>query len=293
MVQDRSFGSRLFDALNYGFLFMFSLLCIIPFIYIVAGSFTASEELLRRGFILFPTQFSLDGYRYIFSTSTILWSLGITIYITVVGTLVNLALTSLFAYPLARRDLEGRRPVMLMIIFSMLFSGGMIPTFLIVKSLGLLNSTWSLIIPGAISAFNLIILKNFFQQLPDGLEEAAAIDGCSDPGILFRIVLPLSLPALATFGLFYAVGHWNTFFSAIIYINDSEKWPIQVWLRQIVILAQGGIGDSSGFEEEFIMPPPQVIKMAVIVVSTVPILIVYPFLQKHFAKGVLLGSVKG
>lgn len=293
MVQDRSFGSRLFDIGNILFLLLFGLSAVIPFIYIIAASFTPSEELIQKGFVLFPSRFSLDGYRYIFSTSTILNSIGITLYITVMGTLCNLVFTSLMAYPLARTELFGRRPIMLMIVFSMLFSGGMIPTYLVVKTMGLLDSTWSLIIPGLISAFNLIIMKNFFQQLPEGLEEAAKIDGCSDYGILFRIVLPLSAPALATFSLFYAVGHWNTFFAAILYINDTDKWPIQVWLRQIVILSQGGIGDSTDFNPEFVVPPPAIIKMAVIVISTVPILLVYPFLQKHFAKGVLLGSVKG
>jgi putative aldouronate transport system permease protein len=197
------------------------------------------------------------------------------------------------AYPLSRVDLGGRRVIMLLVVFTILFSGGMIPTFLIVKSLGLLNNIWSLIIPGAISAFNLIILKNFFQQLPESLEESAKIDGCSDYGILFRIALPLSTAALATFALFYAVGHWNSFFNAILYINDYDKWPIQVWLRQIVIMSQGGIGDSTQFSDDFVAPPGEIVKMAVIVISTVPILLVYPFLQKHFAKGVLLGSVKG
>jgi putative aldouronate transport system permease protein len=288
-----SLGSKLFDISNYTFLMLFSLFTFIPFIYIIAGSFTASEELLQRGFILFPTKFSLDGYRYIFSTDTILWSLLVTIYITLLGTLVNLLFTTLLAYPLSYTDLEGRRPIMLLVIFTMLFSGGMIPTFLIVKSFGLLNSIWALVIPSAISAFNLIIMKNFFQQLPEGLIESSKMDGCNDFGTLFRIVLPLSLPAMATFALFYSVGHWNTFFSAILYMNDSTKWPIQVWLRQIVILSQGGVGDSAQFESGAIMPPPVVIKMAVIVISTAPILSVYPFLQKHFAKGVLLGSVKG
>jgi putative aldouronate transport system permease protein len=157
----------------------------------------------------------------------------------------------------------------------------------------MLNTYWSVLIPGAISAFNLIILKNFFQQLPDGLEESAKIDGCNDLQVLIRIVLPLSLPAMATFTLFYAVGHWNTFFNAVLYLDDSHKWPIQVWLRQIVILSQGGVGDSQNFDENFVPPPAEIIKMAVIVISTVPILLVYPFLQKHFTKGVLLGSVKG
>ncbi|WP_274650123.1 carbohydrate ABC transporter permease [Paenibacillus humicola] len=288
-----SAGSRLFDTVNAGILIIVALVAIIPFLFVLSGSFTASEELLNRGVVLIPTKFSLDGYRYIFSADTILRSLGVTVFITVAGTLINLIFTTLTAYPLARKEFWGRGPVMLLILFTMLFSGGMIPTFLVVKSLGLLNSFWSLLIPNAISAFNLIVLRSFFLQLPDGLEESAKIDGCNDFQILLRIALPLSLPALATFALFYAVGHWNTFFNAILYINDNTKWPIQVWLRQIVILSQGGVGDSQNMGADYVVPPGEVIKMAVIVVSTVPILLVYPFLQKHFAKGVLLGSVKG
>jgi len=168
----------------------------------------------------------------------------------------------------------------------------MIPTYFVVKAFGMINSYWSLIIPTAISAFNLIVLKNFFQQIPEGLEESAKIDGCHDLGILFRIVLPLSMPAMATFGLFYAVSHWNTYFNAVMYINDSEKWPVQIVLRQIVLLSQDMIGDSTAQAEpmEYL---PQTIRMASIVVATIPIVIVYPFLQKYFAKGVMLGSVKG
>ncbi|BFT70620.1 carbohydrate ABC transporter permease [Paenibacillus sp. P36] len=288
----RSKGQLIFDWLIYIALFLISMSMLFPFIFVLSGSFTASEELLQKGVVLIPTQFSLDAYKYIFSTDTLFRSLLVTIFVTVSGTLINLIFTILMAYPLARKQLLFRRPIMLMIVFSMLFSGGMIPTFLIVKMLGLLGSYWALIIPGAISAFNLIILKGFFQQLPDGLEEAAKIDGCNDLGILLKIVLPLSLPAVATFSLFYAVGHWNTFFNAILYINDASKWPIQVLLRQIVILSEGGIGDSSSFQEGFV-PPAQTVKMATIIVSTLPILIVYPFLQKHFSKGALMGSVKG
>jgi len=288
-----SLGSKVFDGINMGLLILFALVTIIPFIYVIAGSFATQKELLTKGFILFPTEFSLDAYRYIFSTGTLMRSLGVTIYITVVGTLINIFMTCLMAYPLARRDMDFRKPVMLMIIFTMLFSGGMIPTFLVVKQLGMIDTYWSLLVPGAISAFNLIIIKNFFQQLPESLEESAKIDGCNDLMIFIKIVLPLSMPAIATFSLFYAVGHWNTFFNAILYINDNNKWPIQVLLRQIVILASGGIGDSTAMESEYVTPPEQAVKMAVIVMSTLPILLVYPFLQKHFAKGVLLGSVKG
>ncbi|GGD47008.1 putative ABC transporter permease protein YtcP [Paenibacillus nasutitermitis] len=290
---DRSWSSRLLDTMIYSGLFLFAALTLIPFLYIVSASFTSSEELLQKGFVLFPTKFSLEAYAYIFSTQTLMRSLWVTVFITVAGTAINLVFTIFMAYPLARPSLKWRRQIMLMVIFTMLFSGGMIPTYLIVKSFGMLGTYWSLLIPGAISAFNLIILKNFFQQLPDGLEESAKIDGCNDFVTLIRIVLPLSLPAVATFALFYAVGHWNSFFQAILYINDAEKWPIQVLLRQIVILASGGqVGDSSSMSESFV-PPGETVKMATIVVATVPILLVYPFLQKHFAKGALLGSVKG
>jgi putative aldouronate transport system permease protein len=288
----RNLGSRLFDMANYTFLMLLGLLTVVPFLYMVLGSFAAPEEYAKQGIVLIPTQFSLSAYTYIFSTDTIMRSLLNTVIITIAGTFINIVFTSLMAYPLSRKELLGRRPVMLLIIFSMLFSGGMIPTFLIVKALGLTNTLWSLLLPGAISAFNLIILKNFFQQMPEGLEESAKIDGCNDMMILFRIILPLSMPAIATFSLFYAVGHWNSFFSAILYINDTTKWPIQVLLRQVVIMSEGGIGDSSQVNEAIALPH-QSLKMAVITVSTLPILIVYPFLQKHFAKGVLLGSVKG
>ncbi|AEI40540.1 carbohydrate ABC transporter permease [Paenibacillus mucilaginosus] len=288
-----SWGSRIFDSLNVTLLLAFALITVIPFIYVIAGSFATQKELLQRGFILFPTEYTLDAYKYIFSTPTLVRSLLVTVYITVVGTLINIFFTCMMAYPLARKDMDFRKPILMLVVFTMLFGGGMIPTFLVVKQLGMINTYWSLLIPGAISAFNLIIMRNFFQQLPDGLEESAKIDGCNDLGIFFRIVLPLSLPAIATFSLFYAVGHWNTFFGAVLYINDHTKWPIQVLLRQIVILASGGVGDSSSMEADFVAPPEQSVKMAVIVVSTLPILLVYPFLQKHFAKGVLLGSVKG
>jgi putative aldouronate transport system permease protein len=214
----------------------------------------------------------------------------VSIYITTVGTLINLVFTALMAYPLAKPHLRGRQVIMLGVLFTMLFSGGMIPTYFVVKALHLTNTLWALMIPTAISAFNLIVLKNFFQQIPDGLEDSAKIDGCNDVGVLFRVVLPLSMPAMATFALFYAVAHWNQFFNAILYINDNTKWPIQVLLREIVILASGRIGDTEIDDADI---QPLTIRMAVIVFATLPILVVYPFLQKHFAKGVMLGSVKG
>lgn len=289
----KSVSSFLFDSFNYVFLGIFALCTILPFIYVIAGSFATDAELTERAFFLIPDTFSLAGYKFIFSTDTLLTSIGVSIYITVVGTLVNLLFTVTMAYPLARRNLWGRNTVLNMVVFSMLFSGGMIPSYLVVKGLGLLDSFWALMLPGAISAFNMIVVKNFFQELPPGLEESAKIDGCTEIGVLWRIVLPLSKPVLATFGLFYAVGHWNNFFSALLYINDPTKWPLQVMLRQIVLLSQATLGDMSQMDPNFVQPPDQTVKMAVIVVGTLPILMVYPFLQKHFAKGVLIGSIKG
>ncbi|MBD0379517.1 carbohydrate ABC transporter permease [Paenibacillus sedimenti] len=290
MNYDKTFGNRMFDAVNYTLLLIIAVVCVLPFVYVLAISFTSPSEVAKGGLILFPKEWSLSAYKYIFSTDTLMRSMLVSIYITVVGTFINLLFTALMAYPLAKKQLRGRQTILLAVLFTMLFSGGMIPTYFVVKGLHLTNTLWSLMIPSAISAFNLIVLKNFFQEIPDGLEDSAKIDGCTDLGVLFRIVLPLSLPAMATFGLFYAVAHWNQFFNAIIYINDNAKWPIQVLLREIIMLAQSRIGDT-GFDEAEIQP--LTIRMAVIVFATLPILIVYPFLQKHFTKGVLLGSVKG
>ncbi|MGZ7442615.1 carbohydrate ABC transporter permease [Paenibacillus oralis] len=290
--QYKSTGEKVFDVFNYVFLSLFGLLAILPFIFVISGSFATDAEITKRAVFLIPRTFSLDAYKFIFSTDTIVRSIGVSIYVTLVGTIVNLFFTVTMAYPMARRNLMGRNLILNLVIFTMLFGGGMIPTYLVIRDLQLLDTLNSLILPGAISAFNLIIVKNFFQELPPELEDAAKIDGCNELGLLWRIVLPLSKPVLATFTLFYAVGHWNNFFSALLYINDPAKWPLQVMLRQIVMLSQSA-GDINSMDPTFVQPPEQSIKMAVIVVGTIPILCVYPFLQKHFAKGVLLGSIKG
>lgn len=289
----RTVSGTVFDVMNYFFLGLFAVAAVLPFIYVISGSFATDAELTKRAVFLIPETFSIAAYEFIFSTNTIMKSIGVSMYVTVFGTAVNLFFTVTMAYPLARRGLMGRNTVLNLVVFSMLFGGGMIPTYLVIRELSLLDSYWALILPGAISAFNLIIVKNFFQELPPGLEEAAKIDGCTELGLLWRIVLPLSKPVLATFTLFYAVGHWNDFFAALLYINDPGKWPLQVLLRQIVLLSQAAAGDLNAMDPNFVKPPDQSIKMAVIVVGTVPILLVYPFLQKHFAKGVLIGSIKG
>ncbi|NHN29711.1 carbohydrate ABC transporter permease [Paenibacillus agricola] len=290
MTYEKSIGSRLFDIINYVVLLLFAMVTILPFIHIIAGSLTTAEGLLQNSFVLIPTDFTLDAYRYIFSSDSIANSLLITVYITALGTLFNLVFTVLTAYPLARNPIMGKKLIMFLIVLTIVFRPGMIPNFIVVKSAGLLDSIWSLIIPSLISPFYLIITKNFFQQLPKELEESAKIDGYNDLQILFRIFLPLSKPMLATFSLFYAVANWNTFMPALLYINDSTKWPIQIMLRQIVLLAAGGAGasDAAG---EFAVPPS--VKMAVIVVATLPIMLVYMLLQKYFVSGLMVGSVKG
>jgi putative aldouronate transport system permease protein len=283
-------GRRAFQVVNFLVLGGFAAICLVPFLNIIGSSFATPGELTTRPFVIVPETFSLDAYRYILSTPTIFRAMGISVFVTVVGTLVSLVLTALMAYALSKRYLKGRRVVNFLVVFTMLFSGGMIPTFIVVKELGLIDSLWSLILPVAINAFNFVIMRSFFQAIPDSLEEAARIDGCSDLGVFWRIVLPLSLASIATIGLFYAVSYWNTYQSAILYINSSEKWPIQVLLRQIVLVASGMNGDANAVD---VVPPAQSVKMAVIVVATLPMLILYPVLQKYFVKGALIGSVKG
>ncbi|MEW9050771.1 MAG: carbohydrate ABC transporter permease [Neobacillus sp.] len=286
-------AGRVFDVFNFIFLGLIGLLMICPFLYVIAGSFATEAELTRRSFFIFPETFTLDAYKYIFATNTFVRSILVSMGVTLVGTLVCLFFTFTMAYPLSRKTLMGRSLFMNLVVFSMLFSGGMIPTYIVVKSLGLLDSYWALILPIAINPFNLIIVKTFFQNIPIELEEAAKIDGCTEIGIFWRIMLPLSKPVIATFALFYAVAIWNDFFSALLYITDSAKWPVQVLLQQIIILSQSQLGDAASTGASFVEPPDQSLKLAVVVVATLPILIVYPFLQKHFAKGMLLGSVKG
>lgn len=289
-MKEHSLGSRIFNLINYTLLLIIALICLVPFINVISSSFATTQEVVEKKFILFPTTFSLDAYRYIFSTPTIFKSLAVSIGVTGVGTLVSMALTALMAYGLSRKYLNGRGVINFIVVFSMLFSGGMIPTFIVVKSLGLIDTYWSLILPVAINAFNLIIMRNFFQAIPESLEESAKVDGANDLLIFFKIILPLSLPSIATISLFYSVSYWNTYVNAILYINDSAKWPLQVLLRQIVIVSSGMQADNASVD---IVPPAQTIKMAVIVVATIPMLIVYPFIQKYFVKGAYIGSVKG
>jgi len=295
MVEPKSLAYRMVTVINYVLLAVFSAACILPFLYILSSSFTPAHELALNKFRIIPSNPTLEAYKYLFTTDVIPRSIGNSLLVTLVGTAINMVLTVMMAYPLSHTgaELPGRRVIMGMIIFTMLFSGGIIPNYLVVKNLGLIDSYWAVILPGAINAFNLVVLRNFFSQLPSSLKESARLDGAHDLRILWSIILPLSLPSIATFSLFYAVGHWNAFFSPMLYLNSERKWTIQIVLRQMIIVATGSsMGDSSLMSEDFVIPQ-QSVKMATIIISTVPILIVYPFVQKYFTSGIMVGSIKG
>ncbi|KEQ26520.1 MULTISPECIES: carbohydrate ABC transporter permease [Paenibacillus] len=294
MIRNRTWQEKAFGAVNGVLLVIIALLMLFPFYYMTIVSFTSYSEYVKTELLLVPTSFVLDAYAYIFQSDSFVRSLGVTIFVTVVGTFVNLLLTSMMAYALSRNIL-GKRVFLFLVLFTFVFGAGIIPTYMIVSATGLINSYWALILPVAINSYNLIVMRQFFLNIPHELTESALIDGANDLQIYARIILPLSKPALAAFGLFSAVAHWNTYFSALLYLNDPAKWTVQVMLRQIVILSQAGNILSEGVQAArgLQVPPAETIGMAAILVSTIPILVLYPFLQKHFAKGVMLGSVKG
>lgn len=285
-----SFGDRLFNKLNYVVLGLVAIATFFPIYYVLVVSLTDSTEYLTKDFVLFPESFSFTAYQYLLSTTAFVRSLGNSVFLTVVGTACSLVITASLAYALSRKRMRGRRVILLMILFTILFSPGIIPNYLLVRELGLMNSIWSLIFPALASGWNVILMKGFFDSMPAELEESAAIDGCNDLMIWLRIILPLSLPSIAAFGLFYAVGYWNQFFNALLYLNDSAKWPIQVLLQNLLISSSNSELTSSSYVET---PPTEMLKMAAVVISTLPILCVYPFLQKYFAKGAMVGSIKG
>ena len=290
-IKRRSVGDIIANVVIYILLTLIAVIMVIPFIYVIAASFATEAEIQTRPIFFIPDSPTLDAYARIFDMNDmgtrVFHSLLISVCVTAIGTFINLFFTTTMAYGLSRTNLIGKKPLLNMVLFTMVFGGGMIPLFLVVKGLGMYDTYAALILPGAISAYNMIIVRNFFMELPRELEEAASIDGCSDIGIFIKIALPLSLPCLATFGLFYAVGHWNNYCGALLYLEDSTKFPFQLVLRNIVMQTAETQTDPNA------LIPEDTLKMAVIVIGTVPILIVYPFLQKHFAAGVMVGAVKG
>ena len=289
-IKRRSLGDFIGDIVIYAVMTILALLMVIPFIYVIAASLAKESEIQTRPLFLWPEQPTLAAYKKVFDMNdmgpTVFRSLGVSIGVTLVGTLVNMLFTTTMAYGLSRKDLVGKGPILKMVMFTMVFSGGMIPTFLVVRALGMYDTFAALILPGAISAYNMLIVRNFFMGLPIELEEAAAIDGCSEIGIFFKIALPLSMPVIATFSLFYGVGHWNDYMASLIYIDDQKKYPFTLVLRSLVMQNAEEMTEGE-------LPPSDTLKMAVIVIGTIPILCVYPFLQKHFAAGTMVGAVKG
>lgn len=265
---------------------------LFPFVNVVATSFSSYKDVLSGNFILWPANPTLDAYRAIFNGNIVVRALMVSVGLTVFGTAAQMAFTTTMAFGLSGQNVPGTRAVLLMIFGALLFSPGLIPMYLLVRELGLIDNYAALVAPGLISAFNLIIVRQFFLNLPQDLTDSAKLDGASDWQLFWNIVLPLSKAVLAVVALFYAVGIWNSFFNAILYMNDSSKWPIQLVLRQYVLQ---GSSLASAVELNPATPPPPAatLQMAIVVVATVPILIVYPFLQKYFTKGVLTGAIKG
>lgn len=265
-----------------------ALLMVFPFVYVISVSLSSYQDVVGRGLILFPAHPTLDAYRTVLQGGVVTRAVGVSVGLTAVGTVINVVMTTTLAYALSRRSVIGSKVVLMMVLFTFLFQPGLIPRFLMIKELGLLNSYASLILPGMISAFNLVVVRNFFMNIPQDIIDSAHMDGANDLRVLWDIVLPLSKAILAVIALFYGVAIWNIFFDAVLYLNDTDKWPIQMVLNQYVVqgnpMTQGQVK---------VTTPPETIRMAVLVIATVPILLVYPFLQRFFTRGVLTGAIKG
>ncbi|KKI89479.1 sugar ABC transporter permease [Bacillus sp. SA1-12] len=288
----RSIGERIFDYGNTIFLTILSIVTLYPLVYVLFASLSDPAYVAQlRGIMLAPKGFTLDAYKMVFTNPMISTAYLNTLFYVIVGTTVNIFLTSLGAYALSRKNVMWKNVIMFLIVFTMFFEGGIIPLYLLVNEIGMLDSRWALILPTAVSAFNLIIMRTAFQAIPESLEESARIDGANDFTILFKIVLPLSMPVVAVMLLFYGVYHWNSWFHAMIFIQDRELFPLQLILREILI-ANDTSNMMTGVGSADAMPIGETIKYATIIIATVPILLLYPFLQKYFVKGVMIGGIK-
>ena len=264
---------------------------LYPFAYIISMSISGQEHVLNKSVWLYPKDISLHAYKQVFSNPNLWQSYYNTIFYTVFGTLINVAMTVMAAYPLSRPKFVAKKFFMIMIVITMFFSGGLVPLFILIQNLGLYNTRWAILLPGAISAFNVIIARTFLQTIPESLHESAKLDGANDADILARIVLPLSKPILAVLSLFYAVGHWNSYLPALMYLSDSKLHPLSVYL--IKVLIENNTQMLEGMMEQATRSIYAIqIKYAIIVVAVLPIVVIYPFLQKYFVKGVLIGSLK-
>jgi putative aldouronate transport system permease protein len=283
-----SAASRIFDLINIIFMLVLVVVTLYPMLYVLSASLS-NPGLVSSGQVkLLPQGLTWIAYERILGRADLWTSYWNTIRYTAVQTALTLIATSMMAYPLAKRALPGRRVILLLAAFTLLFNGGLIPTFLIVQKLGMLNTIWAIVVPTLISTWYLFIMRTFFEALPSELEDAGTMDGCGPMGILFRIVLPLSLPVMLTIGLFTAVGQWNSFFDALIYLKDRDKYPLQILLRSIVISGSTSDAYAEG-DGTFV----ETVKYSTIVIATLPILCVYPFIQKYFVQGSMIGGIKG
>jgi putative aldouronate transport system permease protein len=288
-------GDRIFDALNITILTAVLIIVLYPLVFVISASVSDAMLVMQGKVWLWPRGFNLDAYKRVFQNSDILMGYRNVIFYTVLGTAINIVMTIAGAYPLSRKDFVGRNALMLLITFTMFFNGGLIPTYMVIKGLGLVNTFWALLLPGAVSVWNLIIMRTFFQNtIPVELQESAVIDGASNFRILFSLVLPLSIPVIAVIVLYYAVGHWNAYFSALIYLSDRNQYPLQLFLREILVMNQmqdmmEGASETAAQQQMLA----ESLKYAVIIVSSIPVLLLYPLLQRYFVKGVMIGAIKG
>lgn len=290
----KSNAEKAFSVFNYIFMLFAIVITLYPFYYVVTCSLSNSIELMgHRGAMLLPKGFTLSAYKAVFANPNIISGYRTTLIIVVVGTFLNVLMTSIGAFLLTRKKFRIRKAMSYMLIFTMYFSGGMIPTYLFIYDfLNLGDTIWALILPGMISTYNLLIMRTNFEQIPDSLEESATIDGANDIIVLFKIVLPLSMPVVAVMVLFYGVAHWNSWFNALLYIRDRNKYPLQLVLRGILLLnSTESMTESGGGTDKFAIG--ESLKYATIIVATLPILCIYPLIQKYFVKGIMLGAVKG
>lgn len=283
--------SMFLQGLRVLVLVLLAVITLYPFLNVIATSLSDYSAYVRNPTMFIPQNINLVAYRTILRAPLLYSSYRNTILVTLIGTSLNIVLTVLMAYPLSKPFLRGNRPIMGLVVFTMLFNGGMIPNYMLIRNLGLIDTLAALYLPGAISAYNMILMKNFFAAIPESLEESARIDGASDIRILRSIIIPLSLPSIASIGLFYAVGNWNIFFRAIMYTTKREMWTLQLLLREMILESDSTITPDTA--EVGAMVYTQTLKTAAIVVTVLPILTVYPFLQKYFVKGVMIGAVKG
>lgn len=292
MNRKMSGGYKTFNAFNILFLTILGLVMFLPFLNVIAQSFSSSAAITSGKVTFWPIEFTLINYEYVFSDASIWRSFAVSAFITVAGTLVNLVATATLAYPVSRQEYVGRRIVVLLVLVTMIFSAPLIPNFILIKNLHLMNTPWALILPGAISAFNFFVMHSFFKQLPAEVIDSARIDGCGELRIMTSMVVPLSKPVMASLGIFYAVGHWNAYMSALYYIDQPKWWPLQVKLKKMFETDDISIDPGASQFSDLAFTSPEGIKMATIMIATLPIILIYPFLQRHFVKGLTLGAVK-